>query len=289
MESWIIYSLITSICVGFYGFAQKIKAEHPDQSDTGFIFYTYLVFFFTGLLWTFFLWEVSDLYSYSVIIYSFVIMFLYTIIVKTRLLSLRYVSSATYFINYRILSSLWLLCIGIIIFQETISLKEIIWVFVWFIVFYLLVEKKSDSESKQDLQKWFLYLFIGSLCIAWLQSLSKDFAISGYSVYSLVFFSWIFWMFFSFLLKWGESVRNIIKIDTMKYGIFLIASGLIFSIASVTNNLAFVTWDLAIVYKIISYSLFIPIILSVIIYKESVTPKKLLAFGLTVLSIFLFI
>jgi hypothetical protein len=70
---------------------------------------------------------------------------------------------------------------------------------------------------------------------------------------------------------------------------FLIGSGVIFSIATVTNNLAFVWWDLAIVYKIISYSLFIPIILSIIFYKEPITPKKLLAFGLTVLSILLFI
>jgi len=58
--------------------------------------------------------------------------------------SLRYISSSTYFINYRILSSVWLLLIGISFFGENISIKEILGVFIGFFVFYLLIEKKSQ-------------------------------------------------------------------------------------------------------------------------------------------------
>jgi len=289
MESWFIYAIITSLCVGLYWFAQKIKAEHPEESDTGFIFYTYLTFFATWLLGSTLYSRSQDIFDIQVIAYSFGIMFLYTIIVKTRLLSLRYVSSSTYFINYRILSSLWLLIIWIIIFSETITMREIIWILVGFIVFYLLIEKKTEWESSRDVKKGFLYLFIWSLCIAALQSLSKDFAISWYDVYALVLYSWIFGMIFAILLKWKESLLDVVKIRDYKYGAFLIGAWVIFSIASVTNNLAFITGDLAIVYKIISYSLFIPIILSIIVYKEQVTPKKLLAFTLTLISILLFI
>lgn len=289
MEDWLLYALITSLWVGFYWFAQKVKAEHPEQSDTGFIFYTYLIFLLTGLWWIYVTWEVENFYDKRAMLYALWVMFLYTIVVKTRLLSLRYLSSSSYFINYRIFSSIWLLFLWVFLFSESISVKEIAWVFVGFLVFYLLLEKKSESETKTDMKKWFFYMFIWSLCIAGLQSFNKDFALSWLNVYSLVLYSWVFWIIFALLLKGGEKVSSVMKIQNFKHGIFLFVSWIIFSVATVTNNLAFVWGDLAIVYKIISYSLFIPIILSVIFYKEKLGYKKLLAFILTILSIFLFI
>jgi uncharacterized membrane protein len=62
-----------------------------------------------------------------------------------------------------------------------------------------------------------------------------------------------------------------------------------FYCSALFNTLAFQQWDVAIVYKIISYSLFIPIILSVIFYKEKITVKKWVAFLLTIVSILLFV
>ena len=62
-----------------------------------------------------------------------------------------------------------------------------------------------------------------------------------------------------------------------------------YSVAAIVNSYAYYGGNVAIVYKIISYSLFIPIILSIIFYKEKVTPKKMIAFLLTILSIALFL
>lgn len=261
----------------------------PEQSDNGFIFYTYIVFLLVGLAWSFMRGTLSELQDMQVAYYSFGIMLLYTIIVKTRLLSLKYVSSSTYFINYRVLSSLWLLLVGIVVFSETITLQEILGVFLWFIVFYLLIEKKDAQETKKNLQKGFFYLFIGSLCITALQSLNKWFIVSWWDVFALITYGGCFGMLFTFLLKWKETISQVLAIHSVKYGVFLLSSGVIFTIATITNNLAYISWDLAVVYKIISYSLFIPIILSIIIYKEHVSLKKLIAFILTLVSILLFI
>ena len=52
-----------------------------------------------------------------------------------------------------------------------------------------------------------------------------------------------------------------------------------------TYNLA----DLGIAYKIQAYSIFIPIFLSIVVYKEKVTFKKILAFVLTLVSLWFFI
>ncbi|MCD5380450.1 hypothetical protein LR004_00850, partial [Candidatus Gracilibacteria bacterium] len=64
----------------------------------------------------------------------------------------------------------------------------------------------------------------------------------------------------------------------------IFTSGIFLSLSAVASG-----GDLAIVYKILSYSLFIPIILSVIVYKEKIGIRQIIAFILTVISILLFI
>jgi len=288
MEPWIIYAVATSILVGFYWFAQKMKVEMQNQSDNGFVLYSYF------MMWV--CWYIGMVYSGAsfnfhseTFWYAFIITFLYIIIVKSRLKSLKYLSSSTYFINYRIFSSMWLLATGILFFSEAISIEEIVWIFIGFIVFYLLIEKKSEWESFDDMKKGFIYLLIGTVAITWVQSVNKDFVTSGFNIFLLALYQWILGVIFVILLKWKESYRSVLEINWRKHFFFLLLSWTFFWIAVVTNSLAYVGGDLAIVYKIISYSLFIPIILSIIVYKEQVTGKKLFAFVLTILSIFLFI
>jgi len=289
LEPWLIYAIATSICIGFYWFAQKMKAEMSEQSDNGFIFYSYLLMWLSGFVWPVFLQRPFDITSIDTIIYAFLITVFYIIIVKTRLQSLRYLSSSTYFINYRIASSLWLLIVGVIFFSESISWKELLWIIIWFFVFYLLIEKKSQSESFHDLQKWFWYLLLWSIAVTWVQAVAKNFALSDLDIFTLVLWQWIFGTLFVLVLKWKETYKNVLQVADYKQWLFLLISGIIFGSATICNNYALIGWDLAIVYKIISYSLFIPIILSIIFYAEQVTWKKLLAFWLTFVSIFLFI
>lgn len=247
METWMIYAIIASICVGLFWFAQKIKAEMPKLSDNGFILYTYITFIFAWGLGVFVFQESLLNQNIEVIQYAGWVMLFYTIVVKTRLMSLRYLSSSTYFINYRISSSLWLLIVGIFLFSENISFQEILWIIIWFVVFYLLIERKSIEESKGDVKKWFLYLLLGSFAIAWLQTLNKGFILLDLSVFSLVFYSGILGVFFVFLFKWGESTAKILKIHSKKQAVFFLLSWTIFSIATITNLLAYESWDLAIV------------------------------------------
>lgn len=288
-DYWIYYAIAASICIGLYWFAQKIKAEMPHQSDNGFIAYSYVAMSLGGIFGSLIFWHTLQLTDSFTILYALWITSFYIVIVKTRLISLRYLSSSTYFINYRIASSLWLLIVWVTLFSERISFQEWLWIMIWFIVFYLLIEKKYEKESFTDMKKGFLYLFIGSLAVTWVQTLAKSFATSDADIFSLVFFQGIFWVMFVLLLKWKEPVKKIFEVQHTRQALFLILSGIVFWLATIVNNYALIWGDLAIVYKIISYSLFIPIILSIIIYKEQVTPKKLCAFVLTLMSIFLFV
>jgi drug/metabolite transporter (DMT)-like permease len=288
-QYWIYYAIAASLCIGFYWFAQKMKAEMPEQSETWFIVYSYVWMGLTWFIGMLFSWINTSVFNYQSILYAFFITVFYLVIIKTRLKSLKYLSSSTYFINYRIVSSLWLIIVGTIFFSETISFKEGLWIALWFVVFYLLLEKKNTWESLSDMKKWFLYLFVWSLAVMWVQWFWKDFALSGNDISTLMFIQWFFGIITAFLSKGAEKTWDIFIIQNKKQWLFLFIAAILFGSATMFNLFAYVWGDLAIVYKIISYSLFIPIILSIIIYKEQVTPKKFLAFALTILSIFLFI
>ena len=286
--SWIAYSLLASLCIGLYGFAQKVKAEMPEQSDNGFIFYSYFAMMLAGLIGWIFHGFHFDFFDIQILSFAFIITLLYIVIVKSRLISLRFLSSSSYFINYRIFSSTWLIVVWILLFWDTLSLKQIIWILLWFYVFYLLIEKKSKNETLSDLKKWFFYLLIGSFAVTWLQTLGKNFAISDFDVFTLIFYQGVLWCIMILLLKWQETFSEVFKIHHARQFLFLVWAGVVFGISTIFNIYALKEWNLALVYKVISYSLFIPIILSIIFYKEKITLKKLFAFALTIISIFLF-
>ena len=186
-QYWIYYAIATAICIGLYGFAQKMKAEMPEQSDNWFIAYSYIAMSLGGVIGALIFGQSLQFTNLPTILYALGITSFYIVIVKTRLISLRYLSSSSYFINYRIFSSLWLVISGIFLFSETITTQEFLGILLWFFVFYLLLEKKSKNESVSDLKRWFIYLLIGSLAVTGVQTLAKSFATSDLDIYAGIF------------------------------------------------------------------------------------------------------
>ena len=176
------------------------------------------------------------------------------------------------------------------IFSENISVSEYLWVFMWVIVFYLLLEKRNDNKWKNELKRWYIYLWISIILSSWLWLLQKIIVISDFDVLTYVFYSGIFWSLASLIFKWKDNIREVLSAIDKKHVLFLIISALSFGIWLYSHlSSIYLGWDIAIVYKIISYSLFFPIIFSIIYYKEEITLKKIIAFILTVISIFLFV
>jgi uncharacterized membrane protein len=69
----------------------------------------------------------------------------------------------------------------------------------------------------------------------------------------------------------AKKEEKVWRITAKKDICFLIFAGILSYFAALLNPLALIEGDVAIVYKVISYSLFIPIIFSIIYYKEKVT------------------
>ncbi len=290
MELWVIYSLISCVAVWLFGFFQKIESESKSVNTNGFIIYAHVSMILLPLV-MFLTWFSQITVNLELIFYAIVMNFMYIIILKTRLKSLKFLSSSTYFINYRIFSSILLLLFGQILFWEIISLREYLGIFLWFVIFYFLLEKKTKKESNQDLKKWYLFLSagVGLLSVIWLAQ--KQFTLWDFDIVSYIFYSWFAGIFSTYMMrKKGETLKGILKISRKKDILFLTLTSIIFPIWMYCNLQALMAGgDVAVVYKIISYSLFIPIILSVIFYKEKITLNKIFAFILTIASIWLFV
>ena len=281
-----MYSLIAMVSIWCTGFFQKTISEKNIVSSESFIFYSYVA---QAIMWVIVLLFTGNKFilNESILIYWFLITFLYTFIIESRINSLKYVDSSTYFINYRIFSSILLIILWQILFWEIISSKEYIGIWLGFIIFYLLLEKKNKKESNFDFKKWMKYIFIWVILISVIQLMSKSFVMSGENILSLFVVQGITWIIYM-LLKTNKK-EKIWNIKWRKEFLFLLINWILFYSAAYFNVHALYQWDVAIVYKIISYSLFIPIILSVIFYNEKITIKKLLAFILTIASIALFV
>jgi len=289
MEDWIIYALLWSIIIWIYWFLQKIQTESKVNRNA-FIIYSHLWMVIYPLLYSFVSGK-SIVFDMTIFSFAFVLTSIYVVIMIFRLKSLKYLDSSTFFINYRIFSSILLIVLWQIIYSEVINIREYIWIFIGFIIFYLLLEKKYSREPMNNFIKWYLYLGIWVLWVSTIWIIQKYFVLQDLDFMSYMFFSWTVGIFMTILFNWKtDSLKEMLKVSKRKDILFLLISALLFPFWMLFNLLAVKSGgDVAIVYKIISYSLFIPIILSIIVYKEKVTTKKVLAFILTVFSILLFI
>lgn len=288
MELWILYSILAWLTMWVVGYFQKIQAEEKFVNTDAFIFYNFFFSFVYSIFWLTFFWN-GIIFWWENVVYGFLIVLSYHFILKFRIKSLKYVNTSTYFINYRIFSSILLVILWQLLFWETITINEYLWIILWFVIFYLLLEKKEKWEKESDFRKWIIFIFYCVILVSFLQILAKDFMISWFDPYSLLFFQWIFWILVSCIVNIKKWHKRMVYIRNSKSLLFLWANGLFLYASAIFNNFALIEWDVAIVYKIMSYSIFIPIILSIIFYWEKLTPKKFFAFILTIISIALFV
>ncbi|NQZ85508.1 MAG: hypothetical protein HRU03_07350, partial [Nanoarchaeales archaeon] len=150
IEMWLVYALLAAILVGIFSFTTKIVAEKNYDKDLS-LFYLYLCSFILSIIYFIFFGELK--YSLGTFVAALVTGILYPINLKTRFVSLKYISSSTYFINYRIFSSSLLLVLGIYLFSESVTYFQVVGIVIGFFIFYLLLEKKEKKEKIVDFKK----------------------------------------------------------------------------------------------------------------------------------------
>ncbi len=282
LSSWFLSALLVALSVGLVGFINKVIVEKGySQPMSMVVFYTVqvityaLAFLLIGnynivlpMVVLGVLWGVGDYINF-----------------RLRFISLQGISSSLFFINSRLFSAIALLILGVVFFGDMISIYEYIGFAIGFAVLGLLFEK--EKVENPNYRKGLIALSASIFVLILLHFGIK---------YATTILDNIFVLFFSFaftgltisvitnkrqLALHTENLSKIIYLNIVHAFLFFFYIYFLFN----TYKLA----DLGIAYKMQSYSIFVPIILSIIVYKEKVGYKKVLAFVLTIVSLWFFV
>lgn len=283
---WLFYALGAMFSSGILSFIGKISAEKKHDSGVvnfyAFISHTLTLFIAFLVLGKF---NFPPFLLILAVIISVVTYYTY----KTRVEGLKYISSTTFFVNYRILSSVFILIIGVLYFRETLRLQDLIGFLIGFVVFILLIEKNKDDSLKSNFKKGLYYLLISAICISIMQFAMKYVIINKWDAFFYISIVSSLSLLFSYYRNREKLTRRKLFNNNNDIVLFGFLQGLFMTSAAVFIIFAYELGKLAIVYKIVSFAVLIPIILSVIIYKEKITIKKFIAITLAMVSIWLFI
>ena len=282
-SSWFILSILVTVSVWIVAFINKIFAKRKyDQRFSAIILYGIMFLFSIIYLLIFNEIEFIEIKSIILAIIRWVSICLYSLILMTVL---RYLPTSTYFIVGRLSSSFVLLIIWILFFGDIISNQEILWLLIWIIAMILLFEKEKKEHLNYKKGIFFLLLWIFTLILG--HTIAKVFSLEIKTVptiLAITFFS----SFVSSIIIWYNTIKKNKHHFKIIFSINLIQSILYF-LYFIVLFYVYRFWDLWISYKIQSYSTFIPIILSAIIYKEKITKKRFIAMLLTIASLRFFV
>jgi drug/metabolite transporter (DMT)-like permease len=288
METWLIYAIASLFFAGGVNFVMKvISHRNYNTSYVSIIAYLFAAF----LSWMSYVLFYIDNFIfdslYLILILSFLNTFFYFLSTLTRVKGLDNVDTTIFFPLYKTVSPILIVLISLLFFNENLNIKEIIGIIIWITIPILLVSK-AENKIQKNLKLWILFVLLTSIFSSIASWFTKENSISNIDLELFVFFTLLFWVIIS-----SVSYKFFKKKITRKYSkkwtylIWLILwffhymSFLMFSKA--------LTWNLAVVYTINSFSILIPIILSVIFYKEEMTSKKWFVIFLSILSMLFFI
>ena len=289
IETWFISVLIATLLIWVAGFINKVIVEEKYDRNISIltVFITTFVISIGMLLFSdvqkISLWVLAYWIFWGVADYA---------LFKARFISLTWISSSLFFINQRLFSSSVLLVVGIFLFWDIVTIYELLWFITGFIVFWLLFEKEKVKNA--DYKRGIIYLIV---CIFLAIFIHAGFKFTTDIIYSLSWFLFHFWILIcSYSITWFllTYIKNFSKLslninNLRKVIILNICYWILWFIYIIFIMKAYSLSDLWIVYKIQSYALFIPIFLSILFYDEQLTPKKIIAFILTMISLWFFI
>ena len=283
---WIFYSLWGLLALWLWDFIKKVIIQKWANKEVFlfvcFIFYLILLWWNFLLNWNFNFTEIE--------IKSAIIIWLFDSMIPLWVLTaFKYLDISFALIFMRIISSVVILFIWMQILWDNLNFANIIWFIMWIIAIYLL-SWFNLSEKHKISKKWIIALIITTTAIIWSHSYFKyavaDLNIDNFMIIkflvsftAITIYMLIRWKFSEFNKK---QIKLVWPLALITWIIF--TAQFLYFLPNIYLN-----WPLSLSYKILSYSLIVPIVLSVIFYKDKITKRKIIAFVLTLVSLGLFI
>jgi len=289
METWLIFTIASVFFSWFTNFIFKVIWKR--NYDTSYVlFLRYIIS--SILAWLFYLYNYWFLNIGFNIIYILLWIWLIKAILNFfiwvfKVEWLKYIDISLFMPIYK---TIWIILVTLssfIIFNETLSDKNIIWILIWILVPIFLINKKENS-LQINLKKWIIYTITWTMLLTVSSSINKYVVIESMNI-ELFTFIWLsLWIVVSYI-KYKKDERNITNLYNIKW-IYLVSFILwLLSFLTTISFMYALKWNLAVVYTLNSFSILIPIVLSVIFYKEKMTLKKVLVILLSMISVIFFI
>ncbi len=205
------------------------------------------------------------------------------------LISLKYLDTSFALIFIRLVSSFVILFIWIYLLWDSLSLFNIIWFLIWAIAIFML----SGFQFWKKLQmhrKWVIALWITTLAVifgnTYFKYIVADINVADFM--PIQFTTTLLCIFAYMLLRWKLKYINKIEIQkSLPYASITMIIFVIYFLYFLPN--IYLLGPLSLWYKMLSYGLIVPILLSIIFLWDKVDTKRAIAFILTIISIFLFL
>ncbi len=283
MEYWIIYSLLAGVLIGTGNFYYKVVASNT-MSKTRVMWYANIPYLIFPLFYFFVKW------FYIPASLLLLLLVAARIIIATEknlfiIEALKYIESTIFFPVHKIIQIFASFVVGMILFWEYLSLTQIYGLFVgvWVV---LLLNSKKNRNIQVNYKKWIWYLLAANLMILFSSTINKYIASIDFDIVTYLFLSGVFGIIYLFIVKKDINIDALKKPDfsEMKIGILNGSLKFFWFVCFLT---ALSKWPFALVQLAHLSSILIPIILSIIIFKEKINAQKIWAFILFGLAIYL--
>lgn len=283
MFDWYTLAIIALFSYGIQNFLYKVSAERKCNSAwTTFSFMITVAVLSTALFFIF-QEKVTKLYLLLPLSLVNAIGFLITTIAKIE--ALKNISANIAFPIIR-MSAVLVVIFSVIYFKDSLSPAQIIGIILAILVIYILTtQNHKEKEDQKNFKLGIILAFIALLFSA-LTTIAVKFAAITVSILGFIAISYIFNSFFSLGLrkKLQTEKENPNQKNALIIGFFI---GLFNFIGFYIILKALTIGPLSIVASINSLSFVIAIILSVLIYKEKMTSKRIIGVLLAILAVIL--
>ena len=280
MEAWFIFALLSAVFAGLYSFSSKISAhfQHHSAQVTAYSFISATVL--AGIYAIVMNTDTSHILLIAFI--GLIDAIAYVVVSMTRIDALKEIEATIFFPVYKVISAILAVPIGVFIFSDILSGKEVLGIVIGLLAPLLLITR-AEGRRQRNLRKG-LWLLFGTVVAALIvTSMSKTIAVLELDAPTYVFFAFALGIPYALYLYKktngrAHKTRHVEWVGLLA-GVFMFGN-LFFFVKALTGNLGTV-------FLINSFSTVLVVALSVLMFKEHLNFKKAGALIVTVISLIL--
>ncbi len=284
--SWIVFALAGMTALGLGDFIKKLLLSKGIDKDV-FLFVCFLLYIPSFWLVYSFAW--SRVIERQEIIAALIVWVCNFCIPLGMLTAFKYLDMSFALVSIRLISSFLILWVGYFLLSDSLTWYNIVWFILGGIAIFLL----SGYKWKEKINfhpKWIIALIA---CTAWIVIGNSYFKyilpeINVYDYMPLQFSVTGTLIILYMLLRKKLQLLTYREVQrSLPFALISVILFLVHFLYLLPN--IYLLWTLSLSYKILSYSLIIPILLSILFLWEPINKTRIFAFWLTVISIFLFL